>query len=95
MRPGGPGATCPASMSARSPRTVLRWPGWPGSTSRCRKWRETLPRRWVCWLARDGPSNAEIGAHLFQSVRTVERHLRKIYTKLGIGTRRELRDPLG
>ena len=29
MRPAGLGATWPASTSARSPRTVLRWPGWP------------------------------------------------------------------
>ena len=48
----------------------------------------------VARLARAGRSNAEIGAELFLSVRTVEWHLRKIFIKLGVTSRKELKDAL-
>jgi len=44
----------------------------------------------IARLARDGRTSPEIGTQLFLSKRTVEWHLGKIFTKLGIGSRREL-----
>jgi DNA-binding CsgD family transcriptional regulator len=50
----------------------------------------TAQERQIARLARDGLSNPEIGARLFLSPRTVEWHLRKVFSKLGIRARGEL-----
>jgi DNA-binding CsgD family transcriptional regulator len=50
----------------------------------------TPQERRIAEFARDGLSNPEIGSRLFLSPRTVEWHLHKVFTKLGVQSRREL-----
>lgn len=53
----------------------------------------TEQERQIAHFAQSGLTNPEIAARLFLSPRTIEYHLGHVFTKLGIKTRRDLRNP--
>jgi DNA-binding CsgD family transcriptional regulator len=69
-----------------------------GETARKRsvetRYELTAQEEQIARRADEGRTNPEIAMELFISARTVEWHLSKVYMKLGIRSRRELRDAL-
>jgi DNA-binding CsgD family transcriptional regulator len=78
------------AFAARAGRELLA----TGETARKRRVESrdelTAQEMQIAQLARAGLSNPEIGARLFISPRTVEYHLHKVFSKLGITTRAHL-----
>ena len=78
------------AFAARAGRELLA----TGETARKRavetRDKLTAQEMQIAQLVRDGLSNAEIGARLFISPRTVEYHLHKVFTKLDIASREHL-----
>ncbi len=54
----------------------------------------TAQEAYIARLAREGRTNPEIGAQMYLSARTIGWHLRNVFAKLGISSRRELHTAL-
>lgn len=76
------GATARTELEATGERVVPRERHGPGAL--------TPQQLQVCLLLADGRTTRETAAALFLSPKTVEYHLRKVYTRLGIHSRDEL-----
>jgi DNA-binding CsgD family transcriptional regulator len=83
-----------AGFAARSSRALLAMGERTSERTLDSVGRLTGQEAQIARLARDGQTNAEIGAQLFISPRTVEYHLGKVFTKLGIDSRSRLDEKL-
>jgi DNA-binding CsgD family transcriptional regulator/tetratricopeptide (TPR) repeat protein len=72
-------------LSATTRRRVRRYVDAPSRRFTHQEWQ-------IAQLTQAGLSNREIGSRLFLSPRTVEWHLRNVFAKVGVTTRRQLRD---
>ena len=94
LRTSGSPASAPPGFAERAGRELSA----TGETVRKRSSEtrdELTPQEaQIARLAGEGRTNPEIGSELFISPRTVEWHLRKVFAKLGIGSRKELRHAL-
>jgi DNA-binding NarL/FixJ family response regulator len=64
--------------------------------ARARHWHEDIENKWnslskrecqILYLLADGASNKDIASHLLISLKTVDKHLERIYQKLDVGCR--------
>jgi DNA-binding CsgD family transcriptional regulator len=78
------------AFAERARRGLLATGGWVASPARPRQDALTPQEAHIARLAADGLSNREIAARLFLSNRTVEWHLRNVFTKLGLSSRHDL-----
>jgi len=83
------GAGAFARRAARELRASGAQPGAGGAT---RSSPLTEHESLIARLVADGATSREVAAHLFLSPRTIDAHLRSIFRKLGITSRRQLRD---
>jgi DNA-binding CsgD family transcriptional regulator len=81
---------CGAGWLARTARDELALAGGRRRRGRATRDELTAAQQRVADLAAAGHSNAEIARRLVLSVNTVETHLKHVYTKLGIRSRRQL-----
>jgi DNA-binding NarL/FixJ family response regulator len=82
---------CGANWHLERAREILpALPGQGSSAIRAVESQLTARELQVARLAAKGLSNRDIAARLFVSTRTVENHLHRVYSKLGISTRKEL-----
>ncbi len=79
---------------AHAPRVAQRRHECPGHAVAAAGTSLTAQEEQIARLAGDGLTNPEIGARLFLSPHTVEWHLRKVFAKLGITSRRAIREAL-
>jgi DNA-binding CsgD family transcriptional regulator len=78
-------------FAGRAARELLATGATPRKRTDDTRGRLTAQEAQIAVLAREGRTNPEIGALLFLSPRTVEWHLRHVFQKLDIRSRRELR----
>jgi DNA-binding CsgD family transcriptional regulator/tetratricopeptide (TPR) repeat protein len=81
-------------FAGRAARELLATGATPRKRTDDARAQLTAQEAQIAVLARDGHTNPEIGSQLFLSPRTVEWHLRHVFMKLGIRSRRQLRTAL-
>ena len=80
------------AFAARAARELRATGEHPRSRSRQPTDALTAQEQHIARLVATGATSREVGAQLFLSPRTIETHLRNIFRKLGITSRRQLRE---